>query len=306
MGTASRTGILGLTFVLSVAGNGVSTALLFHITAAVLVGWIVVLTLFFESTPPPLPPRDGSAVGAAVDGAAATPEATGGALKATAAKSGGVAGELFGIVMQPMFVLAMLVQATATPIAEFQSQLALFLDDDPALTATHRTMATTAWHLGTLFAVLGCGWLLDKASMLQRGMLIGLPMLLNSALFLGAYVAKDSMFAGLRKIPLTLMLGATYAPAQYLVMNTFAMRHAPRHLMATASSIIDLFGYAGTVVVLQFSKELHSTGSSTVDGTLYASGVSGAVCFAAVISLYILEHRFDSSGRQKEMAGKIE
>ena len=72
------------------------------------------------------------------------------------------------------------------------------------------------------------------------------------------------------------------------------------------SSIIDLFGYAGTVVVLQFSKELHSTGSSTVDGTLYASGVSGAVCFAAVISLYILEHRFDSSGRQKEMAGKIE
>jgi len=74
-------------------------------------------------------------------------------------------------------------------------------------------------------------------------------MLANAALFFGTYSAGDGLFGGWRKIPLTLLLGITFAPAQYLVMNTFAMRHAPRHLMATASSTIDLMGYAGTFVI---------------------------------------------------------
>ena len=63
--------------------------------------------------------------------------------------------------------------------------------------------------------------------------------------------SQDHMVAGpLMKVGVTFLLGFTVAPAFYLCMGTWTMRHSTRRVMATSNSFVDVFGYGGSVLVL--------------------------------------------------------
>ena len=184
-----------------------------------------------------------------------------------------------------MFWSAVLNQGTATPVAEFQSQVPVFLASDPLATDFHISLGTTLWHAGILASVLVCGFLFDRASTLQRILVVGAPMLLNASLF--AWISSGESIAIETKLALTFALGATFAPSNYLVMTTYVNGHVPAHLMPTVSSIIDLAGYVGNILLLQ----LQSSDGDAISSVMGSLAGSAAISFVASSSLYFVEHR---------------
>ena len=229
-------------------------------------------------------------------------------------------------VAQPTFFLACLIQATVCPIAEFQSQVPLWLSRDASLSVATRGLGVAAWHLGILAAVLTGGWLFDRASELGRGVVLALPLLCNAGLFVvlrgmeaegggdgGGDTAVESgtaaaaAAAGLwaaaarvgvpPKLLLSFLLGATFAPANYLNMSIWTMRHASRRAMPVASSLIDLCGYAGTIAVLQLQV---SSDGDKLSGILRVLTLSGTACAALVAALFACEHVSFSKAKRKD------
>jgi sugar phosphate permease len=167
--------------------------------------------------------------------------------------------ELFDCtIFEPTFYLAALVQASTTPIAEFQSQVPIWLSMDKTLNSTDINVGVTAWHAGILVSVLIFGVFFDKVtSDVHKGLLLAAPMLCNYVLFsillkdFETESSQDHMVAGpLMKVGVTFLLGFTVAPAFYLCMGTWTMRHSTRRVMATSNSFVDVFGYGGSVLVL--------------------------------------------------------
>ena len=190
---------------------------------------------------------------------------------------------------QPTFYLAVLVQATVTPVAEFQSQLPLWLSSNNA-TASFINQGVASWHLGVLSSVVIAGVLFDKSSPLQRGFLLGVPMLFNAFLF---YIALSYpghlMDLPWLKLFISFLLGASYAPANYLMMTTWAMRYATRRAMPIASAGVDVCGYIGTVVLLQLQARSNSTNPTNT--LMKYLSVSGLICSAASMLLFSIEAR---------------
>jgi hypothetical protein len=172
--------------------------------------------------------------------------------------------------------------------------------------------------------VLAAGRLLDGASDVQRGILLAIPLLCNSMLLSMLRGMEEERYAGaagssvasgrseqagvgaspfsfaapvvflLRhlspatgKLLLTFLLGATFAPSNYLVMSTWTMRHAKRRVMAMVSSMIDLAGYVGTIGVLQL--QAISDNENKLDEVMRLLSISGLVCCAAVTALFAFE-----------------
>ena len=87
-------------------------------------------------------------------------------------------------IFKPTFYFAALVQASATPICEFQSQLPLWLSMDKSLSSTEIGLGVTAWHAGIFFSVILFGIFFDKAkSDVHKGCLLAAPMFCNFVLF---------------------------------------------------------------------------------------------------------------------------
>lgn len=147
-------------------------------------------------------------------------------------------------------------------------------------------LGLTLWHSGVLLSVLLGGYLFDRTTVLQRIPLIAGPVLLNAVLF--AYMLiLPSAVEGSLKLMFVFVLGATGAPANYLMASTFISRHAPPAIMATISSIMDLLGYSATFLVLQ-GGAMHA--DNVLSGTLSATLYAALACCIATTCLYLLEH----------------
>jgi hypothetical protein len=92
----------------------------------------------------------------------------------------------------------------------------------------------------------------DDSSILLRIPLIGGAALAN-ALLLSLILMFPTAVAGVFKLALVSILGATSAPANFLLGSTFVSRHAPPPIMATVNSLMDLVGYTMTFVMLYHS-----------------------------------------------------
>jgi hypothetical protein len=189
--------------------------------------------------------------------------------------------------LRPIFLWAFLAQGMATPIAEFQSQVPLTISKDSLLGPQHIGHGLSLWHAGVLVSVLCGGWLFDRSSILLRIPLIGGPTLMNSALFALLLSAPKSL-EGTPKLVSVFLLGMTSALANFLLASTFISRHVPPLVMATVSSLMDLFGYTNTLIFLSVN-HVAATGDH-YSFTLVASMLAGLVCTGAIFLLYVTEH----------------
>ena len=149
-----------------------------------------------------------------------------------------------------------------------------------------------AWHAGVLMSVLVAGWLFDQSTFAQRGMLLAFPILANAGIFyLASSTSRYELDTTQSRTVLSLMLGATYAPANYLTMTTWVMQHAKtRRAMPIVSAGIDVGGYLGTIILLQLQA---SAGSATDSTTILMQYLmySGCLCAMLLGMLFFIESR---------------
>ena len=197
-------------------------------------------------------------------------------------------------IQQPTFIIALFIQATVCPIAEFQSQVPLWLTADDTLTSNEISTGTTLWHFGILCSVVAAGYMFDRGTELQRGLILALPVLMNSVLFR----ILPNMSNGKYKIIASFVLGFGFAPANYLCMSTWTMRHSKRNVMPIVSSVIDLAGYAGTIGILQLSSSSlndesgggESEQDDSLNNMMHLLSISAMLCCVAVVVLFVYEH----------------
>ena len=166
----------------------------------------------------------------------------------------------------------------------------------------------TAWHAGIFFSVILFGIFFDKAkSDVHKGCLLAAPMFCNFVLFslimndFNTIDERSQIFAGaLKKVIVTFLLGFTVAPAYYLCMGTWTMRHSTRKVMATTSSFLDVFGYGGSVLMLYLqhngAKEEHPI-KKIVGAFKYCS-------LTATVALLVLFIYFDESSATQSLKKK--
>ena len=129
-------------------------------------------------------------------------------------------------------------------------------------------------------------------------------MLCNYILFsivLSDFNVEDQIIVGPKmKIGVAFLLGFTLAPAFYLCMGTWTMRHATRRVMATSNSFVDVFGYGGSVLVLylQQSKDSSNPMKELIGIFTYCS----LLCSIALLILFVYfeEHYHKTTGKAKE------
>ena len=295
MSTASRTGIILATSVVTISALDLSSRACFLSTGCAMAIFGLVMANAFRAHPPPraAPSTSGSSSPDSMLGGAAT--SVGSAATGSTAASGGggsLQAQVKVAARNPILWLAVLSQATATPIAEFQSVLPLLLKADATLDSSAVAAGVTCWHLGILVSVIACGMLLDRMQTMGQRLLLVPLTAVTAALFFSAAAAgtgADSpLFAGSAKLPLGFALGASAAPAIYLVAATTVTRHASGTLAPTLSSICDMAGYSGTVLVL-----LVGAGDEGVAGPRMLRAIGACACcnIGFVSVLYLLEAR---------------
>ena len=134
--------------------------------------------------------------------------------------------------------------------------------------------------------------LLDHSSMRQR-LLIAPLTCTTAALFLLAShtgTGAESIFGGHAKLPLAFALGATAAPSIYLVGATTVTRHAGSKLAPTVSSLCDMIGYSGNVILLWIGPGDQGVAGSSM---LRTTGLYACCNAALVTALYVLEARWE-------------
>ena len=296
MSTSSRSGIMFVTSVLALSG---STSVANNLIACGIGGIILsmVIALYLEeepadrgstTTPTPTTTRTPTPT------LAPTPTPTSTTTTATKTVDDNHTSLWTEIVQstvqQPTFYLAVLIQATVTPIAEFQSQLPIWLSSNNS-TPSFVNQGVASWHLGVLSSVLVAGVLFDKSSPLQRGFLLGLPILFNSFLFYTTVTFQDTvMEVPALQLLISFLLGASYAPANYLMMTTWAMRYATRRAMPIASASVDVCGYIGTVILLQLQSNTSATNPTHT--LMHYLSIAGFICALASMFLFSIEARY--------------
>eukprot|EP00041_Stephanoeca_diplocostata_P011802 m.195057 g.195057 ORF g.195057 m.195057 type:complete len:567 (+) comp18676_c0_seq1:442-2142(+) len=211
----------------------------------------------------------------------------------------GVLHHLWHEVRNPIIWGACMVQMTATPIAEFQSQVPIMLQSDPYFTPSMVSGYTMVWHLGVLAGALCGGRLidLDSENMRWRLCVVGGPMLL-AVLLLQVMATEGTgpdsrLFSGINKVPAIFLLAALHSPAQYLVMGTTVSRHTHQTTSATVASVIDMMGYVGSFLLLwvaSLSPDVRHQSPGLSEGLLKTTQLFALVCTAAVAIVYTLEH----------------
>eukprot|EP00802_Teleaulax_amphioxeia_P010176 Tamp_10201.p1 GENE.Tamp_10201~~Tamp_10201.p1 ORF type:complete len:538 (-),score=66.67 Tamp_10201:344-1957(-) len=319
MSTASRIGIIWLTFTISVRDSwwgalpqgydrGDTVQATFLVVGAVLVLWAALIFSCLRNEPPPhpahpaYPAHQGPSVQAMRGGGKEKSSPFSSPAAAADVKvplleddcqdqaGGQVAGvayvaTLLKTMSSPMFVCVLFAQSMATPIAEFQSQVPLLIQRDPLLSEHYLGHGLTLWHMGVLLSVLVCGRLFDRCSVLQRIPLIGGTCLSAACLF--AFVSAFPSVHGRPLLVILFLLGATGAPSNYLIASTFISQHAPRSLMASLSALMDLAGYSVTFILLSHRK----ANSDQLEETLKWTGAAALICVLASSALYVLQHR---------------
>ena len=157
-----------------------------------------------------------------------------------------------------------MVQATVCPIAEFSSQLPLWLSAGGG-DASAVNSGVAAWHAGVLMSVLVAGWLLDQSTFAQHAACISNTCerwnILFSIVHFSLRVGHDAE----QSRPVTGAWCVTYAPANYLTMTTWIMQHAKtRRAMPIVSAGIDVGGYLGTIIL----RQLQALAGSATDPTI--------------------------------------
>ena len=193
--------------------------------------------------------------------------------------------QLTATMMRPVFVFGLLAQGMATPIAEFQSQVPILLSRDAELGPAAVGLGLTLWHAGVLLSVLVSGWLFDRASVPQRAFIVACPAMISGLLF-WSVLGLAAQVTGTVKLWMVFGMGATVAPANYLLASNLISQHAPPLVMATISSLMDLLGYAITLVLLSGS---HGA-ADHFQGTLVASAGAAFMCAAFTACLYRIEN----------------
>ena len=242
MSTASRSGILSLTLYQSVrdsmsaapelADRGDAVQTTFLGVGLVMMMWALLVSRALQDQPPTCAEyavEEGKPWG--VEDAASRAE------DASATSWGVFAKQLAVTMLQPIFVLGMVVQACATPLAEFQSQVPILVSRDTVLSTLDIGHALTLWHLGILVSALAAGWLFDRSSALLRIPLIAGPVLVN-ALVLGRIGDPAHATEGAATLGVVCLLGATAAPANFLVASVLISKFAPPCCMASISCIM--------------------------------------------------------------------
>jgi sugar phosphate permease len=176
--------------------DGISVMERFRVVAVVLLAWTVAVAFILQdrpqsrAQPPPISQAASGGGGSKSASRASGTEVSGGQGVLAVSR------ELWATMRQPVFLFAAFVQITVTPIAEFQSQLALFLTKEK-LPKSDVSAGVSLWHLGVLGSVLIAGRVFDSASPVRRMALFALPMLLNAVLFL-LLLAAPELVAGAR------------------------------------------------------------------------------------------------------------
>ena len=116
----------------------------------------------------------------------------------------------------------------------------------------------------------------DGSSILFRIPLIGGAALTN-ALLLSLILMFPTAVSGVFKLALVSILGATSAPANFLLGSTFVSRHAPPPIMATVNSLMDLVGYIMTFVMLYHSDTHAHRGTRAGGGWGGGGGVNAGI-----------------------------
>jgi hypothetical protein len=183
-----------------------------------------------------------------------------------------------------------LVQMTIAPISEFQSQLALWLARDFAfLNASQVQLAASLWHAGILVAVLVGGLAIDATARApgQGWLVLAAPIVCNAALFGVAYAGAVPHGGGALPVyALVFLLGATMAPAYYLGMSRWCKSNVPQRLMPIVSSVIDVFGSVGAIIMLQLQKSAQ-TATPPADSVVDDSASVAAANKLGIIMRYL-------------------
>ena len=133
----------------------------FLVTGGLMLLWSVAVLVGLQDIPTSSAGGAGAAGGSEATVAGAAEASTKTATKtANAEATGAEAGvsyssEMARAAANPLIWCAALGQMTATPIAEFQSQVPYVLQSDVTLTPAAVNAGTMLWHLGILCAVLG-------------------------------------------------------------------------------------------------------------------------------------------------------
>ena len=309
MSTASRTGVMLVSFTLASVSAKTTVQMNFLGCGAFLCLYSVILAFNLKSEPGEGTSRQGMVVEkggqACADG---TSEGNDGEKRT-------FWNELFACTLfEPTFYCAALVQASATPIAEFQSQLPIWLSMDKTLSPTHVSFGVSAWHAGILCSVSMFGIMFDHIqSNARKGILLAFPMFCNFACF--SLVLNDiamestagQILAGpFMKISTAFILGFTYAPAFYLCMGTWTARHATRRVMATSSSLVDVVGYGGSMFVLYLQQGDGMPSTDNKSSMVRLISTFTRCSLACAIALLILFVYFEEHYHQKATKVKDE
>ena len=304
MSTASRTGVMLVSFTIAYLSTSTTIQLNFLGCGIFLCLYGIILSFNLKNEPPPPTEEEDTGNDNKIEKKSSKKTEKKESIHNVGKKS--FWNELFDCtIFEPTFYFAALVQASTTPIAEFQSQVPIWLSMDKTLTQTHVSIGVSAWHAGILCSVSIFGILFDKVkSYTHKGFLLAIPMLCNYILFsivLSDFNVEDQIIVGPKmKIGVAFLLGFTLAPAFYLCMGTWTMKHATRRVMATSNSFVDVFGYGGSVLVLylQQSKDSSNPMKELIRIFTYCS----LLCSIALLILFVYfeEHYHKTTGKTKE------
>ena len=254
MSTASRTGILVCTFFLSIFGasdeNDISRNFTYVGFFLVLCGVIFAITFPRKQDAGQQKRRELS-----VDSSSGDDNIVGSGCQ-------NLGGLLSCTLLEPTFFCTLFIQMAICPIAEFQSQLPLWLSEQ-GMAANQLSICVAAWHCGVLSSVLVAGVLFDRWNdTFKRGLVLIIPLALNSVMFHNLAGSPEVYFPFMGVLATSFFLGFTFAPTNYLSCSTWTMQYIPRQFMPTSSAVVDLAGYAGTMGLLQIQSGVSAASDS--------------------------------------------
>ncbi len=319
MSTASRTGVMLVSFTIAYLSTKTTVQLNFLVCGIFLCLYGIILSFNLKSNPPSKEELDlvvensSNDINISAEKIISAKEKASININENDISKKTFLNELFDCtIFEPTFYFAALVQASTTPIAEFQSQLPIWLSMDESLNPIHIGIAVSAWHAGILCSVSIFGILFDKVnSNAHKGFLLAVPMLCNYVLF--SIVLSDfdivenkqkEVIAGpFMKIGIAFLFGFTLAPPFYLCMGVWTMRHATRRVMATSNSFVDVFGYCGSVLVLYLQQSNNSStpvADNPMKKLITIFTYCSLTCAIALLILFVYFEQYYHKGRKRK------
>jgi sugar phosphate permease len=156
MSTASRTGIITTTATLYLVGADVSSRAHFAVGAAVMLACGVFFAAVFPTS------RGSYAATTAAGSAAAVAATTSASSVSSEANTASLSSIVATAAANPIILMQFAVMMSATPLAEFQSQVPVMLKSDSALAPELVPLGTMLWHVGVRCAHFQQGFFAEK------------------------------------------------------------------------------------------------------------------------------------------------